>query len=79
MSHFEQDHRGRIWFVDSYTDKRIFMYHPHCKWRGFTEGSTLRSLIQRLSSYIQYGWQLDPRIFGPWPEWICGSDLCGYL
>jgi len=76
VSKFELDSRGRLWFIDGYTQRRIYVAYEG-KWRGFTEGGTLRDLIKNLGGFIRSG---DPirRRFGPWPEWICDGDLWGY-
>lgn len=77
VSRLELDERGRVWFIDAYTQKRIYT-HTNGRWRGFTEGGTLRSLIRELSSYITHGLKLSQGKFGPWPSWICDGDLWGY-
>lgn len=77
ISHFEMDGRGRIWFIDGYTQKRIYTHCKWSKWRGFTEGGTLMALIQSLQKYIVTGDQ--PRLnLGPWPDYLCNGDLWGY-
>lgn len=77
VSRFDIDHRGRIWFVDKYTQKRIYVSYRG-NWRGFSEGGTLRALVERLRDFITRGKQLPALIFGPWPEWVCGGDLWAY-
>lgn len=77
VSQFDIDHRGRIWFIDKYTQKRICVSYRG-RWRGFSEGGTLQALIERLRDFIAQGKALPPTIFGPWPEWVCGGDLWGY-
>lgn len=73
----EVDDRGRVWFHDEYTQARIFT-HRNGRWDKFTHGGTLRAVVQRLRDYITTGQRLNPRIFGPWPEWYCDGDLWGY-
>lgn len=77
VSQFDIDHRGRIWFIDKYTQKRIYVSHKG-NWRGFSEGGTLRALVERLRDFVMQGKQLPAAIFGPWPEWVCGGDLWAY-
>lgn len=77
VSQFEIDHRGRIWFTDKYTKKRIYVQYKG-NWRGFSDGGTLRALVERLRDFITQGKALPAGIFGPWPEWICGGDLWAY-
>jgi hypothetical protein len=48
------------------------------EWRGFSEGGTLRSLVEQLRDYIRTGKQVHPQSFGPWPQWYCDGDLWGY-
>ena len=75
-SHFIVDDRGRIWFWDGYSEKKIYTHHEG-HWRGFTGGGTLRTLIQHLKTYIQSG-ELPKLNLGPWPDWVCNGDLWGY-
>ena len=77
VSRFELDERGRIWFVDKYTQKRIYTHYRY-EWLGFSDGGTLRSLVLRLRDFIATGARLPMSTFGPWPEWVCGGDLWGY-
>lgn len=73
---------GRLWFTDKYTGKRIFVhYEPtvRCgRWRGFSQGGTLQSLVKLLRDYILNGDEGFVGALGPWPEWMCGGDLWGY-
>jgi hypothetical protein len=77
VSQFSIDHRGRIWFTDKYTQKRIYIQYEG-RWRGFSDGGTLRGLVEKLRDFITEGKLLPSGIFGPWPEWVCGGDLWGY-
>lgn len=77
VSRFEIDERGRVWLIDKYTQKRIYVAYSG-RWRGFSDGGTLRALIERLRDYITIGALLPAQIFGPWPEWVCNGDLWGY-
>jgi hypothetical protein len=77
VSRFEVDQRGRVWFIDSYTHARIYT-HYHGRWRGFTQGGTLKSLCENFREFIMHGTQLNPKLFGPWPEWYCNANLWGY-
>ncbi len=76
-SQFEVDARGMIWFRDSYSDKPIYT-HYNGRWRYFSEGGTLRSLVIALRDYIRTGEPISAGWFGPWPEYICDGDLWGY-
>ena len=77
VSRLELDVRGRIWFVDSYTKKRVYTHYDG-RWRGFAEGGTLRSLIKQLCLYVQHGVWVKSFMLGPWPAWLCEGDLWGY-
>lgn len=77
ISHFVFAGNGRLWFVDKYTQRRIYTSYRRGRWRGFSDGGTLRSLVENLADYIT---KADPirRHFGPWPDYLCGGDLWGY-
>lgn len=77
-SRMEVDTRGRVWFVDSYSGKRIYTHCPFSKWRGFTNGGTLKSLICHFRDFIVKSKPVPLGCFGPWPEWYCDGDLWGY-
>ena len=47
-------------------------------WRGFSEGGTLRQLVERLSEFIMWDRPIPAHILGPWPDWVCGGDPWGY-
>lgn len=76
-AYMEVDHRGRIWFVDDYNQKRIYTHYSG-RWYWFSHGGTLQQLIKSFRDYIGKGEQLHPNTFGPWPEWVCEGDLWGY-
>ena len=79
LGRFELGKQGSIWFVDGYTGKRIYLNHKY--WQGgFSEGGTLRDLINDLKNYITNGKKFGypERHFGPWPMWLCEGDLWGY-
>jgi hypothetical protein len=77
LSRFEVDGRGRVWFLDGYSNRRVYT-HYRGKWRGFTNGGTLRALCEALSDFIMTGRAISPWHFGPFPDWSCGGDLWGY-
>lgn len=77
ISRFEVDQRNRVWFVYSYSQKRIYVADDNGPWRGFTNGGTMRALVRALRDYIRTG--TTPRLsLGPWPQWVCDGDLWGY-
>ena len=76
VSRFEVDRRGRIWFIDGYTGRRIYLHYRN--WgRGFSEGGTLRDLVNSLKRYIATG-EPAKASFGPWPQWLSDGDPWGY-
>lgn len=77
VSRFEVDGRGHVWFIDAYRPARIYTQCKWSKWRGFSEGGTLRALVLKLCDYIRTG-EAQPLGLGPWPDWICSGDLWGY-
>lgn len=77
IASLELDHRGRVWFLDEHSLKRIYT-HQHYLGRGFTNGGTLNDLVRHLRDYVKKGVRLPNHVLGPWPEWICNRDLWGY-
>lgn len=76
FAHFKVDSRKEIWFVDRYSRKPTLVRHSD--WPNFSDGGTLRSIVESLANYIRGGYEIPMRMFGPWPEWSCGGDLWGY-
>lgn len=77
IGRFELGDRGRVWWIDAYSQARIYT-HYRGPWRRFTGGGTLKALICNLRDYITKGTPLPPHTLGPWPDWYCGGDLWGY-
>lgn len=73
----EVDGRGRVWWTDEYTNKRIYTHYKY-RWRGFSNGGTLQDLVIAFRNYIAKGEPINPGYFGPWPDWYCKGDLWGY-
>lgn len=76
-SQFFWEENKRIWYMDKYSCKRIYMHNPG-NWSGFTEGGTLRELVKALFEYIKTGNKIHPYHFGPWKKSLCEGDLWGY-
>ncbi len=57
IAHFKVDKMGELWFVDRYTRKPILVRHD--KWPGFSDGGTLRGIVQRLAEHIKTGQAID--------------------
>jgi hypothetical protein len=74
----EVDHRGKVWFIDDYSGKRVFTHETVWggRWRGFTHGGTLRDLVKEFRDYICTGEQLHPGCLGP--ERFDDSNIWGY-
>jgi len=45
------DDQQRVRYIDPFTKTHVFLYGA--KWKGFSEGGTMRSLVQCLRQYIQ--------------------------
>lgn len=76
VSHFVADKRNELWWADKYTQKHILV-RLNDRWPGFSDGGTLRALVQAMAFYIEDG-SYFARHFGPFPEWCCGGDPWGY-
>ncbi|VVQ01475.1 hypothetical protein PS938_02521 [Pseudomonas fluorescens] len=74
----EIDARGKVWFIDDYSGKRIFTHETVWggRWRGFSHGGTLKDLIKEFRDYICTGKQLHPGYLGP--ERFDDSNIWGY-
>jgi hypothetical protein len=60
------DDRGRVWFIDDYSQKRIYT-HPTPwggRWKGFSHGGTLKGLVERFRDYICTGKQINSAYLG---------------
>jgi hypothetical protein len=77
VSYFDFDDLGRVWFVDAYSQARIYPHHTAGRWRGFSGGDTLCDVVIRLRDFILTGKQAG-NSFGPWPEWYSQGDPWGY-
>lgn len=82
ISHFKINHQnGRLYFVDKYSDQCLPLSHTKSKrWHQyFTEGGTLKALVEYLADYITTGKTITNQyVLGPWEEWMCHGDLWGY-
>ncbi len=74
----EVDDRGRVWFIDDYSRKRIYTHEATFgnRWRGFTHGGTLRNLVERFRDFIRTGKPVHPGYLGQERE--DGSNIWGY-
>lgn len=75
----EVDRNGRVWFVDDFTEKRIYTHNERGRWQGFSHGGTLRHLVIWFRKFITGEAEWIPAgLFGPWPQTLCEGDLWGY-
>jgi hypothetical protein len=65
VARLEIDARGKVWFIDYYSGRRIYT-HYHGRWSGFTSGGTMRNLCEAFRDFIRDGSTLHPGAFGPW-------------
>jgi hypothetical protein len=79
ISRFELRPNGQLWFIDKWTQKPIYVAYRRGRWRGFSEGGTLRSLVCEMADWITGKRPEFPvGFFGPWRQEVCGGDLWGY-
>ncbi|MBD9599356.1 hypothetical protein IB252_05875 [Pseudomonas sp. PDM10] len=74
----EVDARGKVWFIDDYSGKRVFTHETVWggRWRGFTHGGTLKDMVKAFRDYICTGEPLHPGYLGP--ERFNDSNIWGY-
>lgn len=72
------DDRGRLWWQDEGSGKRIYLHYKFWGQPAFSNGGTLRSLVDALKVYVMSGETLRATTFGPWPNWCSGGDPWGY-
>jgi hypothetical protein len=63
ISSFELSEHGRVFFIDHYSKKRIYTHRRYCKWRGFTSGGTMKSIVESLRDFIMHGQQMNVSYF----------------
>lgn len=76
IAHFKVAGAGELWFVDRYTRKPVLVRHQD--WSGFSDGGTLRCIVQHLAEHICKDSPIRIGYFSPSPEWICKGDCWGY-
>lgn len=62
VSRLELDERGKVWFIDYYSKKRIYT-HPTTftnRWQGFSSGGTLRNLVENMRDFVTHDRKLHP-------------------
>lgn len=70
---------GRVYFIDDYSGKAIYTHRTtfENRWRGFSHGGTLRSLIEQLRDYIMNGTLLSRWVIAP-AYAASDGDIWGY-
>jgi hypothetical protein len=71
--------RGHIYFVDDYTGKAIYTHETGFtnKWRGFSHGHTLRTLVEMMRDYVTKGVQIPFSYIGLERSFTVGN-IWGY-
>lgn len=70
ISSLELSEKGRVYFIDYYTRKRVYT-HKEGDWIGFTSGGSLKWLVMCLRDFVTHGHQMDADYFSvelsnPW-------------
>lgn len=76
IAHFTVDACGELWFVDRYSRKPILVRLQ--EWRGFSDGGTLRGIVEHLAEHIKAETPINPGYFARSPQWVCKGDMWGY-
>ena len=81
ISTLELSPTGRVFFIDSYTKKRIYTHRKYVRWDGFTNGGTMKRLVESMRDYITKGTQMRAAYFQPEMDngfenpWGYGDDI----
>lgn len=63
IASMEVDDRGVIWWIDQYSEEKIYVAY-HGRWRGFTNGGTLKEFVRYLAQFVRDGVPLSPHVTG---------------
>lgn len=77
IAHFKVDKRGELWFIDRYSRKPVLV-RMEGRWSGFSDGGTLRGIVQHLAAFIERNEAIEIGYFSPSPKWVCDGDMWGY-
>lgn len=77
IANMEKDKNGKIWFVDHYTRRRIYVAYKH-EWAGFTSGGTMRALVQAFYKYIKDGTPVSIKALAEPSFYRDGGNVWGY-
>ncbi len=81
ISTLELSETGRVFFIDYYTKKRIYTHRKFVRWDGFSNGGTMKSLIESLRDFITKGATMRAGYFQPEMDnglknpWGYGKDI----
>ncbi len=68
---------GHLKWRDEYSDDLVHIVKSG-PWHGFSNGGTLRSLVEAFAHYVRTGEPVGSWRFGPWGEYMCDGDLWDY-
>ncbi|QBJ00998.1 uncharacterized protein Rostov7_00017 [Vibrio phage Rostov 7] len=51
--------QDRVYFHDGYTLMLIYTHRRWCRWRGFSEGGTMKRWVEAFRDYITFGHKLN--------------------
>jgi hypothetical protein len=69
VSHFTVDRNGELWLIDKHTRKPVLV-RLRDEWRHFSDGGTLRAIVEHLAEHIRAASPINPRWFGISPDWM---------
>ena len=81
IAHLELSDTGRVFFIDDYTEKRIYTHLSGRRWKDFSHGGTLKRFIECLREFVKRDEKMNLRYFdSEWAEgykhpWGYGVDL----
>lgn len=80
ISRFVIGDNGRLYYRDKLSAQLLPVSHTKStRWgRYFSEGGTLKALVEALGQHIKTGKSLPLGHLGPWPGWYCKGDPWGY-
>ena len=79
-AHLMMDGRGRVWLHDEYSGEFIYTHQTTWtnKWRGFSHGGTLRSLVEMMRDYIVRGEPIPAYYLGQERRNLADGNIWGY-
>lgn len=77
IANMEKDENGKIWFVDEYTRRRIYVAYRG-DWAGFNNGGTMRALVQAFYQYIKTGKPVSIKALAEPDFYRDGGNMWGY-